>query len=143
MTQKDDVTLLMNDGLEFAEKMLSEYGEFHPFARTMDRLGGVTDVGAFDGREFPPGSEALAFLEGGLKMKVEKDNDLAVAVFSNVTLTDRETGSRMDAVQVGLEHREGYSVNVLFPYELAGKAVALKDPIATVRHRCVYVSVSR
>ena len=139
MSPKEEVELLMNDGMVFAELMLSKHGEFHPFSRALDVGGKIQNVDAFDGREFPPGKEALEFLESGLRVKVLKDKDLAVSIFSNVTVRSSETNESIDAIQVGLEHSSGYAVNVYFPYEITPEGPVFGELFANSRSPAVFV----
>jgi hypothetical protein len=44
----------MNEVLAFAEQMLSDHGEFHPFGGTIDRDGGMALVGGLPDEDFPP-----------------------------------------------------------------------------------------
>jgi hypothetical protein len=45
MTPKAECEVLMKEVLAFAEQMLRDYGEFHPFGGTIDRDGGIALVG--------------------------------------------------------------------------------------------------
>lgn len=135
---KEEVERLMNTGVEFAKEMLLQHGEFHPYANVLTGDGSIQDVAAFDGRECPPGAEALGFLEAGLREAVEMREYRAVAVFTNVTVADQETGARQDAVCAGLEHCDGYSVNVFFPYAYDGASLEFGQLFATAREPVVY-----
>lgn len=137
---KSEAEVLMNDGITFAQRMLREHGEFHPFARALDAGGNIRSVAAFDGREFPPGSEALEYLESALRIAVREEGHVAVAVLSNVTVKDQRSGEALDAVRVGLEHHSGYVVDVYFPYQLVAGEVAFGDLFAGPRVPTIYVT---
>ena len=137
MEPKESVEYLMNDGISFATHLLSEYGEFHPFGRALGKDSKIVNVAAYDGEEFPAGADALQLLENGLREKVSADGDVAIATFANVTLRD-ENQTPIDAVQVGLEHVSGYSVNVYYPYSLNDEGVLYGDLIAIEREPNIF-----
>ena len=137
MQPEEAVRLLMNDGISFATKMLRESGEFHPYARTLSRDLAIIDIAAFDGEDKPEGASQLELLESGLRAKVSEDSDIAVATFTNVKLR-LDDEKPVDAVQIGLEHRQGYSINVYFPYSIKKTEVSFGDPIPTQRDSVVF-----
>ena len=128
----------MNDGISFAKEMLEKYGEFHPYGRSMNHHGAIANVSAYDGDEYPPGAELLGLLENGLRQKVRSDQDIAIATFTNVSLRD-EQGEAIDAVQVGLEHKDGYSINVYYPFTIDNGEVSFGELIAMEREPNVFV----
>jgi hypothetical protein len=132
MEPKQAVEYLMNDGITFAKQMLSEYGEFHPYARALGADLEIVNVDAYDGDELPSGSALLQLLEDGLREKVNADGDLAIATFTNVTLRN-SSGDPVDTVQVGLEHASGYAVNVYYPYSISDQGINYGNLIAMQR----------
>ena len=57
----------------------------------------------------------------------------AVGIFALVEMRKPEGEGTFSAVHVGLEHREGYCVDVYYPVKLRGDAVVLDDPVAGKR----------
>ena len=137
MDSKEAVQILMNDGIAFATKMLGEFGEFHPYGRTLSNELVVTDIAAFNGEDNPNGVSFLELLEDGLREKVASDSEIAIATFTNIRLRE-ENNNLIDAVQVGLEHVDGYAINVYFPYSINEEGVLYGELIAMERDATVY-----
>src|SRR5215471_11575087 len=117
MTPKEQVEVLMNEGISFAERMLREHGEFFPFGVVRKADGSVQHVGAWDGRDKPPSKDVSDVLNQGFRKGAESGDYEATAIFMDVLTTPPGGSSKTDAVQVGLEHRSGYCVDVFFPYQ--------------------------
>jgi len=132
MHPKEAVELLMNDGISFAKRMLSEYGEFHPYGRVLGADSKIVVVAVNDVNEYPIGAEYLQLLEDGLRDKASKDGDMAIATFANVPLRGKNAEPN-EAIQVSLEHISGYSVNVYYPYSINEGDVKYGDLIAMTR----------
>src|SRR5690349_19910259 len=64
---KEDVELLLNDLLPLAQKLLSEHGEFFPFAGGLKPDGEVVRIMSYDGREQPPSTDVIADLTAQLR----------------------------------------------------------------------------
>ena len=137
MDSKEAVQILMNDGIAFATKMLGEYGEFHPYGRTLSNELLIADIAAFDGEDNPGGASLLELLEDGLRKKVISDSDIGIATFTNVRLRE-ENDNLIDSVQVGLEHVDGYAINVYFPYSISEEGVLYGELIAMERSATIY-----
>ncbi|MEM7561614.1 MAG: hypothetical protein AAF353_01055 [Pseudomonadota bacterium] len=127
----------MNDGISHASKMLVESGEFHPYGRTLGGDLAIVDIAAFDDQENPEDLSLLDLLEKGLRTKVASDSDIAIATFTKVKLRI-EAEKPLDAVQVGLEHEGGYSINIYLPYSITTEGIHYDDPIPTERDAVVY-----
>jgi len=141
MTPKEEVEALMNEGIAFATKLLSEHGEFFPFGVTMHSLGEIQYVAAYDGDEHPPSEEIANLLLAAFRDRATAGEYKATAIFINVTLRDQTDGSGRDAVQAGLDHLSGYSVNVFFPYSLSQSGnVEFDDLVATARESTIFDS---
>jgi hypothetical protein len=108
----------MNDLLAFAERMLSDHGEFHPFGGYMLDDGSITQIGVDMGDDSNHSGEQRAVaIESTLRSICSSLHPLVVGLVANVALR-AESGISQDAVQVALEHRDGYSAEVFFAYEL-------------------------
>lgn len=110
----------MGELLDFAGRMLVEYGGFHPFGGFTQRTGAIVHVGV-DMQE----DGATSQEEAGLLFARMKDHDptaVAFCVVTHVSVSDENYGFR-DVVKVFLEHERGYCADVFLPYEIgAGKA---------------------
>jgi len=127
VTPKEQVELLMNDGIGFAETLLRKHGELFPFGVSMHSLGEIRHVNVYDGREQPPPAEVTSLLISALRQLADRGESNAVALFANVTIQDRAGEQIRDAIQVGLEHASGYRINVFFPYSLVDGEVEIGE----------------
>jgi hypothetical protein len=128
MGAKEQCETLMNDLLPFAEKMLREYGEFHPFGGTMGTDDTITHVGASTGEEFPSGQELVRVLKQGFVERRAAGEIKAAAIIANVSVTPPDQDNPVDAIAVRLHHIDGYTVNVFFPYTLSRKKLSVGEP---------------
>lgn len=112
MDAKQQVESLMNDLLGFAEKMLAEYREFHPFGGYLVTPGEMVHVGVESNRSARDGVDALIN-----EFKKLANEAIAFGIVTDVKLPWGD-GSDGDAVQIFLEHKNGYCADVFFRYEL-------------------------
>ena len=131
---KEDCNSLMNEGYTFAQLMLQNHAEFHPFAVTLRKDGSFTHVGATDGREHPPGVDVLALLQRGLRAQSAANEINAFGLFSNVVVGP----DRRDAIRAELEHRDGYSVSVFLPYTLTEDGPTYGELFAMAREASTF-----
>jgi hypothetical protein len=130
-TPKEECEKLMDSLLPFAEKMLREHGEFHPFGGAMKPDGEIIHHGAYTGTELPKGQELVDLLTEAFHQSAAKGEYIATAVVYDIrTIPPGET-EKTDAICVSLDHRNDYSVNVAFPYTIKHGEVSLKPPFAT------------
>ncbi len=139
MTPKEEVEQLMSDGVAFATQMLSEHGEFYPFGRTLLYNGEIQLHSASTGSAFPPSRELLDLLIDGFREGAREHKYKAVALIFDVTVVDPHSGQTTDAVQVGLEHSDGYCADVYLPYSLDNGAVRYGETFASRRQGLVYL----
>src|SRR5689334_25220904 len=108
----------MNDGIVFAEHMLAEHGEFYPFGRTLTTDGRIQVVGAQASTDHPKSQELIDMLLQAFRTGAQAGEHRAIALFFDVRVQHPGTREKVDAVQVGVEHRDGYCADVFFPYTL-------------------------
>src|SRR5262245_37755411 len=106
----------MNQGLDFAHQMLAKHGEFLPFGVAMTVDGEVVLIGASTGEEPPPSRELLEVLLSGFKREATAGTYRAVAAFVDVLVRPPGETEKRDAIQVCLEHRDGFFADVFAPY---------------------------
>ena len=105
-----DLDGLLNVVLPFAQKMLSDNGEFFPFGAIVTNEGRSELVAADPGLgERPPSASVLDGLLRSFRAK--RDQTRATAACADVHREDT------DAVMVALEHLEGVALNVFLPYK--------------------------
>lgn len=115
ITAKAEAENLMRELFSFAKKMLSQYGEFHPFGGYLDVTGRMVHVG-LDGEsgEGRSGREELTLLKDALKSIANRDGGRVFGYAANVTLSTRRPET--EAIQFFLEHKGGYCAEVFFVY---------------------------
>ena len=126
---KQEIQLLLNYLLPFAERMLSEHGEFYPDAATMDAGGEVEAVSAA-GDERPDVGELLATIHTELRERAAAGAIRASGIAADVTLTDPDSGEVTDAVQLELDHAETEAVDVYVPYTSGDDGVKFGELVA-------------
>jgi hypothetical protein len=130
MSAKADCEALMNAALPFAMMMLREQGEFFPYGGVMRPNDEIVYVAGYDGRERPPSLGVIRLIKSAL---VDGANDgayKATALVYDVRVSMSDGSRKTDAIAVSLNHRDGYSVRVMFPYTISGMEVVFDEAFA-------------
>ena len=130
-TPKEDCEKIMNSLLPFAEKMLREHGEFHPFGGAMKPDGEIVHHGAYTGSELPKGQELVDLLTEAFRQSAAKGECIATAIVYDIRTIPPGATQKRDAICVSLDHKDDYSVNVAFPYTLNHGELSLDTAFAT------------
>ncbi|MEM7231409.1 MAG: hypothetical protein AAF517_04510 [Planctomycetota bacterium] len=134
-SSENDVEYLVNEGLPIVEEQLLEHGSFSPFAIVLLTSNEVQEVNLVkeDGDEVS-GAEMLSLLTESLQAAAN-ETYRALAIFVDVQIdvpVESEGGEsaeegkgtkESDAVQVGVEHASGYTMNIFFPYSQKENAI--------------------
>ena len=115
---KAECEALMNEALPFAEKMLQEHGEFFPYGNALNNKGEVVLVAGYDGREQPPSSDLIKLINQGFVSGAKSGQYKATALVYDVRIKVGASDEKTDAIAVSLNHKDNYSVVVVFPYTL-------------------------
>jgi hypothetical protein len=126
-TPKDDCEELLGATIPFAEQCLARYGEFYPFGATMLPSGEIALASAQPDDEKPESAEVIALLEGGMRLAAAQGQCKATALVYDVRIAPPGKTQTQDAIAVRLDHRDGYSVIVFFPYALSANGVPELD----------------
>lgn len=125
MSQLSDVTArqecerLMNNLLPTAQSMLSKYREFYPYGGYIELDGQIRHVGVKDETtEYPQSEDMIDVLENLFLEKARAHECKATAIICDVRVKGSDGERRRDAIQVRLDHVDGYSTEVFFPYEI-------------------------
>ncbi len=118
--------------------MLTQHGEFFPYAMSMKPSGEIVSVAYYDGREQPPSQEMIGMLRDVLVADARAEKVKATAVVYDVRIRDPRTGQKTDAIAVALDHRDHYSVVVMFPYSLLDGKLTVGDPIAEIGQKAIF-----
>jgi hypothetical protein len=120
----------MNSVLPFAEQMLRDYGEFLPFGGAMRTTGELVSVSGYTEDEHPPSAEVIRLIKDGFIDAVRKREFKATALVYDVRITLPSAAEKSDAIAVSLNHRDDYSVIVIFPYKLESGKVSIGAALA-------------
>ena len=80
--------------------------------------GEVVSVAADTGSEQPPSQELIDLLKRSFRSAAKAGEYKATALIYDVRASTPSDGEVSDAIAVALEHKEDYSVIVLFPYKI-------------------------
>jgi hypothetical protein len=115
---KEDCEEVMNAVLPLAQKMLSKSGEFYPYGGYMKPDGEIAIVGAKDGEtDHPKSQDLLNMLHESLSATAAKCKIKATAIIFDVRVNLPGSQEKSDAIQINLEHTDGYSAEVFLPYQ--------------------------
>ncbi|MGA2694103.1 MAG: hypothetical protein ABSF76_17195 [Opitutaceae bacterium] len=133
--QKKQLESLIGAALPFAQTMLTNHGEFFPFGATMSPDEKISSVGADPGGEHPPSAEVIALLKGAYRKDGASGKIIACALVYDVRTVPPGSTEKSDAVAIDLNHRDGMSVTMYYPYHIDpdkkvvfGTAFAVKGP---------------
>jgi hypothetical protein len=115
---KADCEALMNFLLPFAEQMLSSHGEFLPFGVMMRSNGELAPVAGYDGDEHPQSADLIRLIKEGFVQSARKGEAKATALAYDMRIKLSPTGESSDAIAVSMNHRDNYSIVVIFPYKI-------------------------
>jgi hypothetical protein len=100
----------------FAQQMLSKRGAFYPFAATIKTNGEIVMAAATDGKRAPHPQELLQLLTDGLRAQATAGEIKAAGICVDVRVSRPGESAKTDAIQCGVEHVIGESVDVFVPY---------------------------
>jgi hypothetical protein len=138
----DEIQELLNFLLPFAERMLSQHGEFYPYAAALDSDGAVSAVGIDMHDDSPDVGELLIALHQGLRERAAEGAIRASGIAADVTLTDPDSGETTDAVQVELDHADADAVDIFVPYETKAEGIEFGELVAAEGREPVFAHTS-
>lgn len=122
----------MNLVVTFAQKMLKERHAFAPFGAAMAPSGQIEGAMSGTGQEKPDVNQLISLLELGFHQGASEGKYKATAIVVDMVVIPPGKSARQDGVAVRLDHREGYSVIVGFPYSFSDKGeLVMEPPFAT------------
>jgi len=127
---KAECEALMNSVLPFAKQMLDRHGEFYPYGAAMRANGEIVSVAGYEGHEHPQSNDVIRFLKAAFTAAAKNGQYKATALVYDVRATVPSTGEKSDAIAVSLNHRDGYSIVVLFPYKVMNGLAETDTPFA-------------
>jgi hypothetical protein len=129
---------LLSSVIPFAEKMLTEHGEFYPFGATMKIDGSVALAAADDGTARPFSNPLIKMLRDGFVAQAKDGTIVASALAYDVRVIPPGATEKKDAVAVELDHREHYSVVVFFPYTLKDGKATIEPAFTNVGQYAIF-----
>jgi hypothetical protein len=139
-----DFNEMLGPLIGFAETMLQEGGEFRPFGARLAAGGqlALIDVAPTLRQVDPSNPLIIDALYATFRLEARAGTIRACAVCWDA-LVPRETGGGfMDAIAVGLEHRDGEPAIVLLAYEREpGGDYHFEDPVTGMGRRHVFGNV--
>jgi hypothetical protein len=137
---KTDCEALMNSVLPFAEQMLSNHGEFLPFGGAMRPSGELVSVTGYDGDEHPRSLDLIRLIKDGFVEAARQGQFKATALVYDVRIKLPSAGDKSDAIAVSLNHRDNYSVVVIFPYKIDNGKLTVGDALAQKGEADIFLS---
>ena len=135
---KSDSEELMNSLIPFAEKMLSEHGEFFPYGGTMKPDGKIVSVAGYNGSEHPPSQEIIDLLHKAFRESAKAKECKATGLVYDVRVNLPESNEKSDALAIELDHASGYSVLVYVPYKIENSKVIFGKMFSNAGHNAVF-----
>lgn len=129
MNGKSEAEQLMGDLFAFAEKMLTQYGEFHPFGGYVDSAGRVVHVGVEGDVNPVPSREKFEMLKSMFSEIGRSGGAKLFGIAADVVVSSND-GAKGDAVEFWLEHKDGYCAEVFIRYRILGGSVEFMDTTA-------------
>ena len=140
MEAKLDAEILVAGVLPFAEQMLTLYGEFYPYGGYTTPDGTIVDVGAKkDGEDYPRSNELLSALRNSFRSLAREKKCRAVAIVFNVSITIPGSDRKSDAIQIFIDHRDGYSADIFYPYQLTDGKVCYGTTFAQAGNHEIFL----
>jgi hypothetical protein len=111
-----DLDQILNVLLPFAQKMLSKYGEFQPFAASMDQEGRVALHAGYTGEQRVTSEQIIDLLIGGIRQQASNGEIKAAGICLDVRTVPPGQVERVEAICAQLEHETGEAADVYLPY---------------------------
>lgn len=125
----------MNVLLPFAKQMLQQHRGFHPFGGKTLVDGTNVTFGIDAAEDFPPGLDLMNRMTEFLQAEAKSGSIVAAGMVADAIVTPPGSMEKCDAIKVALEHRDGYAVEVFFPYSFSDDAGLLVRPAFAQRRK--------
>ena len=131
---------LLAPNLELARGLLQDGGELRPFAAAITDEGKIQHLAGIPGGATLRAGEVVALLERSLRDQAQTAPYRAAAIVADVRMEVDGEDDPQPALQISLEHRDGYCVEVLFPYrrDPDDGTIALLPPLAAPRQGRIF-----
>jgi len=137
---REDAETLMNEILPFAKRMLKKFGGFHPYGGYMKYDGKIVEVGVDTApEEMPAGKDLFSILQKSFQELAGENKCKATAIVFDVQIPMSGIDSKTDAVQISLDHSDGYSADVFLPYEKKGAGITFGKVFSQQGHQRIFL----
>jgi hypothetical protein len=139
---RTDFNEMVTPLLGLAESMLEETGEFRPFGARLAAGGQLALIDVAPTLEEPSNPLIIDALYATFRLEARAGTIRACAVCWDALVPRQEGGGLIDAIAIGLEHRDGDPTIVLCGYErdTAGE-LRFEDPVTATGRRHVFGTV--
>ena len=97
----------------------------------MDGEGKISATSGYTGTEHPASTELIKLLKAAFTHDAKAGKIMACALVYDVKTVPPGKTEKTDAIRVDLDHRDGMSLAVVYPYVIApDKTVTLSEPYA-------------
>lgn len=121
----------MQEMLPLAKKMLADHGEFYPYGGVLCTDREIVHLGAKESETDMPASRILIeILQRHFQEQATSGAIMASCLVFDVRIRRPGTEDKVDAIQLNLDHRNDYSVEVIFPYRVKDGELVLDQPFA-------------
>jgi hypothetical protein len=128
---KDECEALMSAVLPAAERMLLEQRAFRPFGSTLSADGEIRQVGGWVDAAEPVSAVLVSEFEASFRDGAARGELKATALLESVALVSPGESEPGAAIAIRLDHRDGYSIVVTFPYRFsAAWELVIDEPFA-------------
>lgn len=127
---KEEAQRLVDEAMPFAVQLLEKYAEFFPFGRAIDFRGGILHHEGYPGGERPLSDEVIRVLRDAWKQMAAKNEIRATALVYDIRTIPPGKVHKQDAICIDIDHKQNYSIRVIFPYSIEDKLVTIEDPFA-------------
>jgi hypothetical protein len=130
MSESDvDTDNLLNAIMPMVIQGLEKYGDFAPVGLAMKADGNITMVlASSDKGPGPPTTSGLMdVINAGFTKEARSGRYRSTALAYEAMVTPPGNDQKVDAIAIALDHRDGYSAVVYFPYRLEGTSVIVDE----------------
>lgn len=127
---RTDFNDMLTPVMDFAESLLEETGEFRPFGARLAAGGQLALIDVAQTFDDPTNPLILDALYATFRLQARAGTIRACAVCWDALVPRAEGGGLIDAIAVGLEHRDGDPTIVLCAYEREPSGdLRFQDPV--------------
>lgn len=137
---RQDMDLVLSDGINTAVHFIEKSGEFFPFGVVKTNKGEIRHIQAMMKDLRPTSDSVTEVLEASLRDGGIAGEYDTVAIVSNVGLTDKETGHIMDAISISIDDKNSSPILCYIPYEINNGVPVLGDIKAGVGARIAFTN---